>query len=153
MRLIQRTGSVKIVRLLYLCDSLDVHEVELTEDEKMFTCFTREIDDGIRHMITKINQLGFRTYASCSGLWKDHPDEIKEPWKRNVYVAFIADEKFTLDLLFRMAETIWGVEIGHSDIFGRSVTARLPCYYGGAYLTEIQSECAWDELIEVLEGE
>ncbi len=68
-----------------------------------------EIDPTIRDIIRELNDLGFDTWGSCSGLAEDHPD--REPHKP--YVNFFTQTPHELKTIFLLAdESSWYSDYG-----------------------------------------
>jgi len=122
------------------------------DDEVFFLCFSQSIDEGIRPHLRKINGMGFTTFTSCSGLWRDHQKNfLKEFRGVGGYVSFLNSEKLTKELLFMLGKTMWMVEIGYSDVVGECITFRLPLSLDGKYIEDCATSHAWDILVEILE--
>ena len=121
-------------------------------DIRVFECFTSDIDDSIREYIRRMNRLGFRTYASCSGIKRDHVQHVNIDIYDYGYVTLMRDEKISLDLLYFITKmTVWDVGITYSDVFGEGVKLSLPYTKDGRSLFDYEKEELWDLLMKILE--
>ena len=106
-----------------------IHELRPSED------FLYSVDESIKHHIKTLNDLGFPTTQSCSGLAKDHPD--REPYVP--YVMF--DERMfprSSAHLFTLADiTGWIPAYGPHNF---DIEFRLP--------SPEDSEMFWESLVK-----
>jgi len=121
-----------------------------------FECLCEEIDPSIKKIIRRLNELGFLTYTSCSGLWEDHTHKDHN-WESTLlnggmspYVGFYGEisEKFTATFLINLTEINWCVEMRKHTSGDVRVTLRLDNYWNR---DSYSIKWSWIRLIKLFE--